>query len=415
MSKKILIVGGGIIGICSAYYLSKSGHDVTIIDKYGMNSGASYVNAGYLSPGHIIPLASPGVIQQGLKWMFDSSSPFYVEPRLNYDFIKWLFAFNKSCSSINVSNSIVPIINISLLSQDLLKDIKQENNLKFHYDQKGLMMLCKSEKSLEKENKVVDLAVKNGLNAKMLNRQEIKEIEPNIEIDSIGAAYFYCDHHTTPGEMINDLKEYIKKKGVKCITNTEITEYKIINNKIESISVLNKELKFDEYILSAGTWTSKICKKLGTNLLLQPGKGYSINKSSDNLLTCPAILVEPKCAITPMNGFTRFSGTMEISSINNKIRKNRVNAICDAVESFYPTISISEKDRNNAGFGFRPISPDGIPYIGRSENLENVIIATGHAMMGWSMSTGTGKIVSEIVDDKKTSINIDRFNPNRKF
>ena len=415
MSKKILVVGGGIIGICSAYYLSKNGHDVTIIDKYGMNSGASYVNAGYLSPGHIIPLASPGVIQQGLKWMFDSSSPFYVEPRLNYDFIKWLFAFNKSCSSINVSNSIVPIINISLLSQDLLKDIKQENNLKFHYDQKGLMMLCKSEKSLEKENKVVDLAVQNGLNAKMLNRQEIKEIEPNIEIDSIGAAYFYCDHHTTPGEMINDLKEYIKKKGVKCITNTEITEYKIINNKIESISVLNKELKFDEYILSAGIWTSKICKKLGTNLLLQPGKGYSINKSSDYLLTCPAILVEPKCAITPMNGFTRFSGTMEISSINNKIRKNRVNAICDAVESFYPTISISEKDRNNAGFGFRPISPDGIPYIGRSENLENVIIATGHAMMGWSMSTGTGKIVSEIVDDKKTSINIDRFNPNRKF
>ena len=137
MSKKILVVGGGIIGICSAYYLSKNGHDVTIIDKYGMNSGASYVNAGYLSPGHIIPLASPGVIQQGLKWMFDSSSPFYVEPRLNYDFIKWLFAFNKSCSSINVSNSIVPIINISLLSQDLLKDIKQENNLKFHYDQKG--------------------------------------------------------------------------------------------------------------------------------------------------------------------------------------------------------------------------------------------------------------------------------------
>ena len=130
--------------------------------------------------------------------MFDSSSPFYVEPRLNYDFIKWLFAFNKSCSSINVSNSIVPIINISLLSQDLLKDIKQENNLKFHYDQKGLMMLCKSEKSLEKENKVVDLAVQNGLNAKMLNLQEIKEIEPNIEIDSIGAAYFYCDHHTTP-------------------------------------------------------------------------------------------------------------------------------------------------------------------------------------------------------------------------
>ena len=123
----------------------------------------------------------------------------------------------------------------------------------------------------------------------------------------------------------------------------------------------------------------------------------------------------PKCAITPMNGFTRYSGTMEISSINNKIRKNRVNAICNAVESFYPSITIPENDRDAAGYGFRPISADGVPYIGRSNKLKNVVIATGHAMMGWSMSTGTGKIVAEIIDDKKTSINIDRFNPNRKF
>ena len=200
MSKKILIVGGGIIGICSAYYLSKSGHDVTIIDKYGMNSGASYVNAGYLSPGHIIPLAAPGVIKQGLKWMFNSSSPFYIEPRINVDFFKWLYAFNKSCSENNVKSSIVPIIEMSLLSQELLKDIKKDNDMGFHYDQKGLLMLCKTEKSLEKEKEVVDLAVESGLRAKILNQNEIKTIEPNINIDSIGAAYFYCDHHTTPGE-----------------------------------------------------------------------------------------------------------------------------------------------------------------------------------------------------------------------
>ena len=116
-----------------------------------------------------------------------------------------------------------------------------------------------------------------------------------------------------------------------------------------------------------------------------------------------------------MNGFTRYSGTMEISSINNRIRKNRVNAICDAVESFYPSITVPEIYRNAAGYGFRPISADGVPYIGRINKLNNVIVATGHGMMGWSMSTGTGKIVAEIIDDKKTSINIDRFNPNRKF
>ena len=177
----------------------------------------------------------------------------------------------------------------------------------------------------------------------------------------------------------------------------------------------NNRLEFDEYILSAGTWTSHICKKLGIELLLQPGKGYSVNQKLKNGITCPAILVEPKCAVTPMNGYTRFSGTMEISSINNRIRKNRVNAICDSVESFYPSIKVDESDRKNAKFGFRPISADGVPYIGRTDKLENVVIATGHGMMGWSMSTGTGKIISEIVANKKTSINIDRFNPNRKF
>ena len=415
MSKKVLIVGGGIIGICSAYYLSKDGHDVTIIDKYGMDSGASYINAGYLSPGHIIPLASPGVIKQGLKWMFDSSSPFYVQPRINIDFFKWLFAFNKSCSINNVNNSIVPIIDISLLSQNLLKDIKIENKMGFHYDHKGLLMLCKHEKSLEKENEVVRLAVANGLDAKMLNKQEIKKIEPNINVDSIGAAYFGCDHHTTPGELIEALKKFIKQKGVKCFTNTEIKDYNIANNKIDSISVSNQILKFDEYILSAGTWTSQICKKLGIDILLQAGKGYSVNSKSDTGISCPAILVEAKCAVTPMNGFTRFSGTMEISSVNNRIRKNRVDAICNSVESFYPSIKVSSSERENARFGFRPISADGVPYIGRTNKLDNVIIATGHGMMGWSMSTGTGKIISEIISNKKTSIDINRFNPNRKF
>ena len=165
----------------------------------------------------------------------------------------------------------------------------------------------------------------------------------------------------------------------------------------------------------AGTWTSQICEKLGVGLLLQAGKGNSINHHKETGITCPAILVEAKCAITPMNGFSRFSGTMEISSINNKLRMNRVNAIANSVESFYPSIKITKSDRKNAGFGFRPISADGLPYIGRTNKLKNVLIASGHGMMGWSMSTGTGKIISEIISDKKTSVNIDRFNPNRKF
>ena len=415
MSKKVLIVGGGIIGICSAYFLKKDGFDVTIVDKSSMNTGASYINAGYLSPGHIIPLASPGVISQGLKWMFDSSSPFYIQPRLNIPFIKWLLAFNKSCSEKNVENSIRPIIDLSVFSQELLNQIKTENQMSFHYEKKGLMMLCKTEKSLLKEEKVVKKALESGLSAKMLTVDDIKLIEPQINIDSIGAAYFKSDHHTTPAELIIELKKIITDNGVKCLKNTEIEDFEIDRDEIKSVIISGKRVIFDEYVLSAGTWTSQICEKLGIGLLLQAGKGYSINHHKETGITCPAILVEAKCAITPMNGFSRFSGTMEISSINNKLRMNRVNAIANSVESFYPSIKISKSDRKNAGFGFRPISADGLPYIGRTNKLKNVLIASGHGMMGWSMSTGTGKIISEILSEKKTSINIDRFNPNRKF
>jgi len=287
--------------------------------------------------------------------------------------------------------------------------------MSFHYEKKGLMMLCKTEKSLLKEEKVVKKALESGLSAKMLSPDDIKLIEPHINIDSIGAAYFKSDHHTTPGELIIELKNFITDNGVKCLKNTEIEDFEIDRDEIKSVIISGKRVRFDEYVLSAGTWTSQICEKLGIGLLLQAGKGYSINHHKETGITCPAILVEAKCAITPMNGFSRFSGTMEISSINNKLRMNRVNAIANSVESFYPSIKITKSDRKNAGFGFRPISADGLPYIGRTNKLKNVLIASGHGMMGWSMSTGTGKIISEILSEKKTSVNIDRFNPNRKF
>ncbi len=413
--KNCIIIGGGIIGLCSAYYLQKEGHQVTVVDQSNMDAGASYVNAGYLSPSHIIPLSAPGVMKKGIKWMFDSSSPLYIKPRLDLDFFKWTWAFNKSCNGAHVKRSAPVIRDISVLSQELYEDIKKTENFDFHYDKKGLLMLCQTEEMLKEEMKISNLAQDLGLEAQAINSEEIKRLEPNVKINAIGAVYFKCDHHTTPNEFMKEMKTYLKNSGVRFFKNEKVEDLQIQDGKIVSIITNKQTIKADEFILAAGSWSHLLSKKLGLKLLLQAGKGYRVNSDRSTGISIPAILAEAKVAITPMSGFTRFSGTMEIAGINHNINKVRVEAIARATQKYYPEIELTNEVKSNAACGLRPVSPDGLPYIGKSIKCKNLTIATGHAMMGWSMATATGKLISEIISEQKSSLSLAPFSPDRKF
>ena len=415
MAKEVVIIGGGIIGLCSAYYMLEKGHKVTIIDKSDMTSGTSYINSGYLSPSHLIPLSSPGAIKNGLKWMLNPSSPLYIKPRLNLDLYKWLFAFAKSSTTKHVNKSIPLIKEVTVFSQKLYDEIKKKDNFNFHYEKKGLLMLCKTQEYLDEESRVVDIAKENGLIAKMITKEDLKIFEPNIEIDAVGASYYNCDSHTTPKEFMCNMKNYLLQNGVKLIKNTEVTDVNIKNGIIKNLVSNDNKIHADQFVLAAGSWSSLLSKRLGVNLLLQAGKGYSLNVNRKTNISIPAILAEAKVAITPMNGFTRFAGTMEISGINHKINKSRVRAITQASKKYYPQLDFTNDEFTNVKCGLRPVTPDGLPYIGRSSKCKNLIFATGHAMMGWGMGTATGLAVSEILDNKKTSINIDHYRPDRKF
>ncbi|TBV27976.1 amino acid dehydrogenase [Meridianimaribacter sp. CL38] len=413
--KHCIIIGGGIIGLCSAYYLQKEGHQVTVVDQSGMDSGASYVNAGYLSPSHIVPLSAPGVMKKGLKWMFNSSSPLYIKPRLESDFLKWVLAFNKSCNANHVKKAIPAIKSISLLSQDLYDDIKQTENFSFHYEKKGLLMLCQTEKMLEEEVKTAHLAKREGLDASEISLQDLKTLEPNVNINVKGATYYKCDSHTTPHEFMAEMKTYLQTVGVQFLLNEKVEDLTVDNGKISEIRTNKQSLKADEFVLAAGSWSNLLSKKLGLKLLLQAGKGYRINTTQTTGIQIPSILTEAKVAVTPMNGFTRFAGTMEIAGINNTINSTRVEAISQATTRFYPNVELTQQEKQNAACGLRPVTPDGLPYIGKSSKCENLTIATGHAMMGWSMGTATGKLVSEIISNHPTSLDVNIFTPDRRF
>lgn len=415
MSKNVVIIGGGIIGLCSAYYLQKEGLNVTVIDQSNMDGGASYVNAGYVSPSHIIPLSAPGVMKKGIKWMFNKSSPLYLKPRLDPDFLQWVLAFNKSCNPKHVEKAIPVIKELALLSQDLYRSIKADENFNFHYEHKGLLMLCQTEKMLDEEIRTANIAKSNGLEASEISLSEVQKLEPNVEMNIKGGIYYKCDSHTTPGEFMRELKSALIAKGVTIKKNEKVTDFNLNSQKINCV-VTNKEtIACDQVVLAAGSWSSLVSKKLGIKILLQAGKGYRINSSREHGVTLPAILAEAKVAVTPMHGFTRFAGTMEIAGINSDINPIRVDSIANAVRRYYPNIEVTEEEKLQASSGLRPVSPDGLPYIGKSKKCLNLTIATGHAMMGWSMATATGKLVSEIISDKETSIPLKNVHPDRKF
>jgi len=412
---KVIIIGGGIIGLCSAYYLQKEGHQVTILDKSNMSSGASFVNAGYITPSHFIPLSSPGIITKGIKWMMNSSSPFYVKPRLNKDFINWFWAFKKSATRLKVEKAIPVLKEINLLGRDLFEELKASQDFNFHYERKGLLMCYQTEKAGEEEWKVGKLGIEEGLNAENLTKDEVKKIEPNIDMNIKGAVYYDCDAHTTPSEFMDEMADYLKLNGVKFCLNEEVTDIRVSGNKVAKILTKKKRLKADEVVLAAGSWTSLLGKKLGVKILMEAGKGYRIDVNRPTGIQMPSILLEAKVALTPMNGFTRFAGTMEIGGINHDINKKRVQAIVKAGESYYNGLKIEQDAMDKASCGLRPCTPDGIPYIGKTSKYDNLTIATGHAMMGWSLGPATGKLVSEIISDKKPSLNLNPFNPDRKF
>lgn len=415
MSKEVVIIGGGIIGLCSAYYLQKEGCAVTIIDQSGMTKGASFVNAGYITPSHIIPLAAPGMITKGLKWMFDTASPFYVKPRLDKDFLQWAWAFKKSATASKVEKAIPIIKEINILGRTLYEEIKQSGDFNFHYERKGLLMLYKTDKAGEEEWEVGQRAIKEGLNVNHITAEEVKKMEPDAAIDCKGAVYFDSDAHMTPKEFMAEMVSYLKEKGVTFYTHEKVQDLVISKDAIKEVMTTKRKLKADEVLIAAGSWSPLLTRKLGVKIPIQAGKGYRINTERETGITIPALLVEAKVAVTPMNGFTRFAGTMELAGINDTINPKRVKAISKSVSNYYQGLSLTKEEEATADYGLRPCSPDGLPYIGRTHKYKNLIIASGHAMMGWSLGPPTGKLVSEIISDKKLSLDIKPFHPDRKF
>lgn len=410
---KAIVIGAGIIGLSSAYYLQQSGWEVTVLEKGDLTDSASYGNAGMIVPSHFVPLAAPGMLEKGIKWMFDSKSPFYVRPSLNLNLVGWGLKFMKSANKQQADKAAVPLRDISLLSKDLYAGITAKIG-NFGLTNNGILMLYKTDKVGDEELHIAEQARSLGLDAPSLTAAEVQKLQPDLKVDVLGGIHYRCDAHLNPNQLLLLLKEYLQKAGVKIMKNTEVTKIIQDKGKITKLIAGEKEYIADHYVLAGGSWSPEIAKRAGFKIPLMPGKGYSflIDDVKKNMHIA-ALLCEAKVSVTPMGSHIRFGGTMEIDAINDRINMNRVKGIVESIPKYFPDLAPAVPATKDIWFGFRPCSPDGLPYLGNSKSLQNLTVATGHGMMGVSLGPGTGKLVSELINGQKLSMDIKPFSPNR--
>lgn len=410
----VVIVGGGVIGLNTAYYLRRAGHEVTVIEKNDFTDGCSYGNMGYISPSHFIPLATPGIIAQGLRWMLSSSSPFYVKPRLDIDLIRWGLAFWKKASAKNVEHNAPHLNNLLQLTRELMKDMKRELPQPFDMTEKGCWMLWKNGKTGEHEKHLSEQANRFGLKTIICTPQQVQEYETEVETNVAGGVLYLDDCHVNPGKFMQSLYSQLQKMGVKFWLNTTVTGFETANGKINTVITDRADIPCGELVIANGSWLGGISKLLGIKILMQPGKGYSMEYSDlAKNLQYPSILVDDRTATTPIDQWLRIGGTMELSGHSDNILPKRVQSIHEAFKKYYPAMNLPQPDMNKVWYGYRPVSPDGMPYIGRHRAFSNLIYAGGHAMLGVSAAAGTGLLVKEIISGEQPSIALQAFDPAR--
>jgi len=374
-------------------------------------------------PSHFVPLAAPGIVWQGLRWMLDPGSPFYIKPRASWDLVSWGLRFVRSATAGHVQRSAPALLALNRASRELFDTLAADLGREvLSYSDRGLLMLCRTEAALEHEAKLVATARDFGLDVRVVDRAELTRLEPGVEIDALGAVYYGDDAHLDPGAVMQRLQARLAADaGVTLRFGTDAVGVRHQGGRVSGVEVqavggpgAREVIAADAVVLAAGSWSAALGRALGLRLLLQPGKGYSVTVAAPQpALRCAAILVEARASATTYGERFRIGGTMELAGFAGGASATRIEGIKRAAQTYFPSLTRSALDQGTLWSGLRPVSPDGLPYLGAVPGLANAFVATGHAMMGFSAGPITGRLIAELVTGEAPSLDISAFRPDR--
>ena len=399
---KVVVLGAGIIGTTSAYFLAKQGHEVTVIDRQdSVSMETSHANAGCLSYGFTSPWASPGLPFSVLKWVLTGRSPLIITPNMSVETIKFLYRMYKNCNSRSYEINKSRMLRVANYSQKALLEIETDFDLYYEQKKQGSLQLFWDSKEIEKTQKDIAILDKFNINSQLLSADECVKIEPGLQYvkNKLAGGIQFMDDFT--GNCYLFSTEVYKKcveMGVNFEFNTEIKSLQISNDKIASVSTDSGEIKADCYSVSLGSYSTKILSKIGIEIPIYPVKGYSITLpvlSNEDAPQSTIMDEKNKIAITRLGDRIRVAGMAHLTDFDKNLRTKSLDSLMSGLDLLFPKSYESSKE-TNFWTGFRPSTPDGTPIIGPTP-FNNLFLNTGHGTLGWTMSAGSGKLLANLV------------------
>ena len=411
----VLIIGGGSIGLNAAYSLLKSGRQVILLDQAAVAAGSSSGNAGHIVPSHIVPLAAPGMPTLALKWLLNpSTSPFSLRLSLQPAYLSWLLHFALACSQANLGRAIPALNALGQLSAKNFAELIATENFDCSYQQSGLLFLFKTAAALEDARHEADILHQHALPAEVLDQAAVHQREPSALPEVIGGVHYTGDASLNPARFLQLLAGRVRALGAEIHENSPLTGWESAAGKLTRVHAGGEQYAPQLTVLAAGAWSPAVAHGLGLNLPVQPARGYSLTMRAPHSMPRQALLLgERRVAVTPMGDLLRFTGRLELSRLDTSVSPKHIAGIQQAVREYIQLDQQLEIIETWAGL--RPTTPDGLPIIGFSPKQDNLLIATGHAMLGLSLGPATGQLVAELANGVQPSIDLrplrlERFN-----
>lgn len=397
-SKHTLIVGGGIIGACCAWYLRRTGRDVTIIDQGDFGAACSHGNCGYVSPSHVPPLPGPGQLLYGLQGLIKRNGALRIRPGFNLGLWSWLLKFGKRCNAKDNLQASHARHALLQSSRALYEDLIESNSLDVEWKKDGLLFVFRDGKNFNHFAELNDRLTRDfNLTAEGLDGAALAELEPSLKPGLAGAFHYKKDAHLRSDRLMTEMHRLLTDAGVTIQTQTKLLKIQGAVGSASNIQTDQGEFAADEFVIATGATTPFLNSELGCQIPIQPGKGYSMTMPRPKLCPqYPLLLEEVHVGITPYDSGYRIGSTMELAGYNHEMSSERLQYLKEGAAEFLQE-PMAEPIQEQ-WFGFRPMTWDGLPYIDKTPKYSNVWVAAGHNMLGLSMGTATGRLVSELIN-----------------